>query len=97
MAKRRKSSLLPFLLILIPMQCILLPVNSLAGYLSLAWDPNTEPDLSGYRVYYGKSSGNYDHNIDVGDVVLYQLSDLDPDAWYYVALTAYDAFNNESD
>ncbi|MFQ5843324.1 MAG: CFI-box-CTERM domain-containing protein [Thermodesulfobacteriota bacterium] len=97
MAKRRKSSLLPFLLILIPMQCILLPANSLANYLTLAWDPNTEPDLAGYRVYYGKSSGNYDHNIDVGNVVLYQLSDLDPDARYYVTLTAYDTFNNESD
>jgi hypothetical protein len=97
MAKRRKNPLLPFLLTLIPMQCILLPVNSLASYLPLAWDPNTEPDLAGYRVYYGKSSGNYHQNIDVGNVVLYHLSNLDPDTRYYVALTAYDTSNNESD
>ncbi|KON30914.1 hypothetical protein AC480_00070 [miscellaneous Crenarchaeota group archaeon SMTZ1-55] len=97
MAKRRKNPLLPFLLTLIPMQCILLPVYSLASYLTLAWDLNTEPDLAGYRVYYGKSSGNYHQNIDVGNVVLYHLSDLDPDTRYYVALTAYDTSNNESD
>ena len=79
------------------MQCIFLPVNSLASYLTLSWDPSTESDLAGYRVYYGESSGNYDRNIDVGNVVLYQLSDLDPNTWYYVALTAYDTSNNESD
>jgi hypothetical protein len=30
--------------------------TSLAAQIRLAWDPNTESDLAGYKVYYGKSS-----------------------------------------
>ena len=74
MAKCRKSDLLFFLLTLIPIQFILLPISSPADYLPLSWDPNDNPDLAGYRVYYGESSGNYDHIIDVGNVVLYRSS-----------------------
>ncbi len=28
--------------------------------VALSWDANAEPDLAGYNVYYGSSSGNYD-------------------------------------
>ena len=27
--------------------------------VTLAWDPNTEPDLAGYEIYYGTFSGDY--------------------------------------
>ena len=97
MAKRRKNPLLPFLLTLIPMQCILLPVNSLASYLTLAWDPNTEPDLSGYQVYYGTASGEYVDSIDVGNITTYRLDDLLDGVTYFIAVTAYDTSGNESD
>jgi hypothetical protein len=97
MEKSRKSHLLVSLLILIPTQCIFLPVNSLADYLTLSWDLNHEPDLAGYRIYYGKSSGNYDYMTDVGNVSFHSLSDLEPDKRYYLALTAYDISGNESD
>jgi hypothetical protein len=97
MEKGRISHLLLSLLILIPMQCIFLPVNSLAAYIALSWDPNREPDLAGYRVYYGESSGNYDHMTDVGNLSSCNLSGLEPDTRYYVALTAYDISGNESD
>ena len=30
-----------------------------AAHLDLAWSPNDEPDLGGYRVYYGMESGDY--------------------------------------
>ena len=33
--------------------------------LTLAWDANSEPDLIGYRVYCGESSGNYTVNHDI--------------------------------
>lgn len=97
MQKGRISYLLVSLLILIPMQCIFLPDNSFADSIALAWNPNSEPDLDGYRIYYGESSGNYAHMTDVGNTSSYRLSGLEPDTRYYVALTAYDIFDNESD
>jgi len=40
--------------------CLFCPeAASDAGSVRLAWDPNTEPDLAGYRVYYGTSSRAY--------------------------------------
>lgn len=97
MAKRRKSHFLTLLLTLIPMQCIFLPGSSLASYLTLAWDPNTEPDLAGYRVYYGTESREYADSIDVGNITTYQLDNLLDGVTYFIAVTAYDTSGNESD
>lgn len=35
--------------------------------VTLAWDANTEPDLAGYKVYYGKSSRGYTGIVNVVD------------------------------
>jgi hypothetical protein len=72
-----------------------------AGYVqadpvTIAWDPNDEPDLKGYKVYYGTASGTYDHIEDVGDVTIYQTPDLAPGYTYYFVVTAYDLALNES-
>lgn len=37
-----------------------------AGTISLAWDPVSHPQLAGYRVYHGPSSGSYTQTVDVG-------------------------------
>ena len=70
---------------------------------TLSWDaPTTNTDgteltdLTGYKVYYGTSSGVYDNVIDVADVTTYTLTDIAP-ATYYFAVTAYDELGNESD
>ena len=73
------------------------PVRSAANTLTLAWDPNIEFDLAGYKVYYSSQSGDYDSVIDVGNVTQYTIRGLEPETRYYVALTAYDASRNESD
>jgi hypothetical protein len=65
--------------------------------LTLAWDSSPEPDLAGYKVYYGTRSGDYDVAIDVGDVIQYTIGSLEPETQYYLALTAYDTSWNESD
>ena len=68
-----------------------------AGEVNLAWDPNTEPDLAGYRVYYGLGSRNYDHVIDVGDSTSCVVTGLEQGRTYYFAATAVNRANIESD
>jgi hypothetical protein len=67
-----------------------------AAHLDLAWSPNDEPDLGGYRVYYGLESRDYVGFVDVGRTTSCRLDDLMEDVPYYIALTAYDTAGNES-
>jgi hypothetical protein len=67
-----------------------------AAEMTLAWDANTESDLKGYIVYYGTSSKNYDHSIDVGNVSTCTIPGLTKGQTYYLAATAYDTSLNES-
>ena len=68
-----------------------------SAQVTLAWDPNTEPDLDGYRIYYGYSSRAYEYSVDVGNQTEYTLSELEDGETYYFAATAYDIYGNESD
>jgi len=70
--------------------------NVHAFTVKLQWDPNTEPDLAGYKLYYGTASRNYSHTIDLGQVNSYQVDNLQDEVKYYFAVTAYDIDGNES-
>src|SRR5438445_108665 len=76
--------------------CFLAPALSSAAQVTLAWDPNTEPDLAGYKVYYGTSSGSYQFSVDVGNLTSYTLSGLLDGRIYYFAATAYNSSLDES-
>ena len=65
--------------------------------LHLTWNGNTETDLAGYKVYYGTSPGSYGNPVVLGDVTEYELSGLEEGTLYYVALTAFDTSDNESE
>ncbi len=67
-----------------------------AGSVVLAWDANTEPDVSGYKLYYGTATGTYGTPTDVGNVLTYTVLNLTDGQTYYFAVTAYDTFGNES-
>jgi hypothetical protein len=64
--------------------------------VTVAWDPNPEPAVRGYVIYYGTSSGNYTQSIDVGNATSCAISGLQAGANYYLAVTAYDESRNES-
>lgn len=66
------------------------------GVADLAWDPNTEPSLMGYKLYYGTAPGNYSQSIDVGNVTSYVVSNLPVGVTYYFVVKAYDAFGESS-
>mgnify|MGYP000008795147 CR=1 FL=1 len=70
-----------------------------AATVTLAWDPNTESDLAGYKLYYGNSprtQAPYTQTVVINDkaATTWQIT-LEPGG-YYFALTAYDASGNES-
>src|SRR2546425_1408544 len=76
--------------------CFLAPALSSAAQVTLAWDPNTETDLAGYKLYYGLSSGSYPSSVDVGNLTSYTLSGLLEGRIYYFAVTAYNLSLGES-
>jgi hypothetical protein len=77
--------------------CLLCIPHANAASVTLVWDPNAEPDISGYRLYYGKASGTFEFVIDVGNQTTYNFSDLEDAKAYYFVVTAYDISGRESD
>lgn len=76
---------------------MLLPAIAFAATIQVNWNPNTEEDLAGYRLYVGTASGQYGEPVDVGNVTGHVM-EITPQhgATYYFALTAYDTSGNES-
>jgi len=64
--------------------------------VTLAWDPNSEPDLAGYKLYIGNSSGNYIQTRDLGLTTQYTIRDWIGGPPYFFALTAYNQKGFES-
>ncbi len=62
----------------------------------VTWHPNKEPDLAGYKVYYGRASRYFEYRIDVGMTTEYSMSALPDTGLFYFAVTAYDSTGNES-
>ena len=56
--------------------------------ITLAWNASTSPNVGGYSVHYGLSSGNYPNKVFVGNQTSYILSGLDGGQTYYIAITA---------
>ena len=59
--------------------------------VTLAWNPNTEPGISGYRVSYGTASGQYTTSVDVGNTTSHTLTNLFAGQTYYFAVQALNA------
>ncbi len=70
--------------------------NVYSAQVTLAWNPNTESDLAGYKIYSGPSSRNYDSVNNFGNQTSYTIQNLVEGQTYYIAVTAYDTSNNES-
>src|SRR4051812_48512454 len=64
--------------------------------VSLGWDPETDPSITGYRLYCGINSGVYSQTIEVGNATSASVSNLVDGATYYFAVTAYDSSAAES-
>src|SRR5882672_3352499 len=66
------------------------------GQVTVAWDASPDPNIVGYKVYVGTTSGVYSVSVvDVGNVTVYTVTGLQPGT-VYVATTGYDASGSES-
>jgi hypothetical protein len=61
----------------------------IAGEICMQWSP--VQGASGYRVYYGLSSGNYSHSVNVGNVTEVDLGGFSDCTTYFLAVKAYNA------
>jgi chitinase len=101
---RKQGAKLTRCLTLVIIGLIIIPLGAIAGEITLAWDPNSEADLAGYRLYIqeGPQASNYHFLVDI------PLTDIDPetpsftvfdlmeDTQYFFAITAYNDNGDES-
>ncbi len=74
------------------------------GTAALSWNPSTDADLAGYKIYYGASprtgdcpkESGYSSNVNVGSSTSYTIDKLENSKTYYFSVSAYDKSNNES-
>lgn len=69
---------------------------SAAQSVQLAWDPSPDPDVIGYVVHYGLSSGQYPKALDVGNRTTALIPGLAEGIIHYLMVTAYTANRVES-
>lgn len=82
--------------------------STASGTATLSWIANTEPDLAGYKIYYGTSprtgdcpAGGYPEKIDIEKMAIqdkpsFVVKGLEAGKTYYFSVTSYDVSGNES-
>jgi hypothetical protein len=81
---------------IITLALVLFPASLFAGTIKLNWDPVSDPDLAGYKVYYGTSPGLYTQTAVIGSQAAAELTNLQDCRVYYLAVKAVDSNGNES-
>ena len=74
-----------------------LRVHTGPGYVDLKWDAEYDPKRVGFNIYYGQMSGQYTRRRSIENFNTYRLDGLTNGVTYYLAVTAYDQLNRESD
>ena len=70
--------------------------SSLPQPVTLAWERNPEPEVAGYKIYWGEVSRQYTQVLDVEDTPSALLTNLEAGKTYHFAVTAYNGALHES-
>jgi len=73
----------------------LIPVHATPSVM-LGWQPSSDPNAVGYRIYYGTASQTYTKSVTVGNQTSVTLDGLAEGTTYYFSATTYNAQNQES-
>lgn len=65
--------------------------------VQVAWDPNPESNIAGYKLHYGVDGLGLTNVIDVGLSTTGSVSVIEPATTYYFYVTAYNDYDLESD
>jgi hypothetical protein len=68
-----------------------------AGSVTLTWNPSTDSNVTGYRIYNGVASRNYTNIVDTGDATSVTVSNLAEGTTHFFAATAYNILGMESE
>ena len=73
------------------------PAATATASAQFQWDPNTETDLAGYKIYQGTPSGQYGLPITTlpASSTSYEASGLQKGSTYFFVVTAFDTSGNE--
>lgn len=73
-----------------------LPLNALSSVTTeIAWYPSSDPNVTGYNIYYGTNSHAYTQMTAAGDVTNVTIGNLLPDATYYFSVKSHNAAGTE--
>jgi len=67
-----------------------------AAGVTLAWDPASSPNIAGYRLHSGTTSGVYSQTIELGNATSTLVSNLVTGKTYFFVVTAYNTMGVES-
>ena len=80
----------------------ILSTRANAAEITLSWNRNTEPDIAGYKIFYGTRSHNYNSIITINDTSTepaqcqYTVHGLQEGQTYFFALKSFDLAGNIS-
>ena len=75
---------------------VLFATTASAASVSLAWDPNKEPEVTGYVVLVGSAPGGTDQTVDVGAQTSWNFTTGTGGRTYYFRVQAYTASGQRS-
>jgi hypothetical protein len=93
--RKRLSTAVPILLTLV--STLFVSNSTFAAQVTLVWNASSDPNVTGYDIYYGVASRSYTNKIDVGNTTNATISGLVEGVTYYFAATAYNVLGIESD